>query len=92
MEKYVEAGEMKKFLTEKCGALIKRSTLLTYLDELPGDVVKEATFGKWNYIINSNSIRKMQCSRCECVFDPRDSWKYCPECGARMEANPDNAS
>lgn len=59
------------------------------LDELPSAEVEPVKKGKW-IKTNNPSLSPFVpgsewvyiCLECECVFD--DDWKYCPNCGAKM--------
>lgn len=89
--KYVDLNQVYEFLLKDCGRLVRKSTLMEYIESCDSTTVREATFGKWEKFKTKNSIQKVRCSRCEFSVDPKDSWRYCPNCGARMEANPDDA-
>lgn len=57
------------------------------IDEIPAADVQPAKHGRW--IMHSDYPDKIICSHCnsarDVYFCERDSMKYCPNCGARME-------
>ena len=70
------------------------------LDEIPAADVAEVVHGEWLRSDDDwNSLTTIQCSICgeEWCFETDDdvsllNYKYCPNCGAKMDGGNDNAT
>lgn len=93
MAKYIELDVAKKAFQNMDAGRKHGSTLLTpeefaeYLDELPAADVAPVRRGRW-LDVDCFDIGFWQCSCCgflsEAIAAPK-LYKYCPNCGAKME-------
>ena len=63
--------------------------LVAYIDVIPAANVEPVVYGSW---IDENPASpldpRMRCSICEHVEVPMWMWRFCPSCGAKMDAEP----
>ena len=62
--------------------------------EIPGADVVPVVRGKWERKRYGPWASGLKCSECELLFDiatDQPSWNYCPNCGAKMDGDSDDA-
>lgn len=89
-----------EWVSEACMAPVMRvSRLFDKLAKVPAADVAEVVHGQWLRADDDwNSLTTIQCSLCseEWCFETDDdvsllNYKYCPNCGARMDGGCENA-
>lgn len=107
MADYISREAAKEsFLNMDAGSRAPCSTLLTpeefaeYLDEIPAADVTEVRHGRWEGTADGYADGELvydmwACS--ECGFDAdgaeeKPEWKYCPNCGAKMDGGGEDAA
>ena len=89
-----------EWVSEACMAPVMRvSRLFDKLAKVPAADVAEVVHGEWLRADDDwNSLTTIQCSLCseEWCFETDDdvsllNYKYCPNCGARMDGGCENA-
>ncbi len=94
MAEYIDKDRLKKeFLDWFCNGTndvyIFINDILMFIDETEIADVAEVKHGKWDFPIFTDSEDgldpRVKCSVCGGVEAAFVRWKYCPNCGARMD-------
>ena len=95
MTRLIDADEFKSVFIEKsteavCGVKLCKA-IISRIDDAPTIDAEPVRHGKWipykAYIGKHKDswVDEVRCSRCRYPFGEPE-WKYCPECGAMMDA------
>ena len=95
MAEYIKREDIvAKFqkLKDKCKSLknaIYLDGVIAVLDSIPAADVAEVRHGRWEFPIFADSDNELdprvKCSECGEIEMAFARWKYCPNCGAKME-------
>lgn len=93
MSEYIERAAVAKMLED--AQLISDGEYYGYctedvsLNSIPAADVVEVKHGKWEFPVFTDSDDsldpRVKCSECGGVEAAFARWKYCPDCGARMD-------
>lgn len=83
MKEYIEKEKLVDCLDIKNALGGHYGISLTAINAIPAADVVEVRHGRWN-----NGYEVQNCS--ECGYRGKRSYKYCPNCGARMDGGVDN--
>lgn len=81
MSRYIDADK----LLDRIHNPYEMAAVARWVNEAPTADARENVRGYW---IGKPlaGYSKIRCSACRCVFmNATGKWKYCPECGAKME-------
>ena len=98
MTRLIDADALRIVFTEKgservCGVELCKAIIFR-IDEMPTVDAVPVRHGKFigteydGYADGSPVYYEWKCSECGCIFeDDEPTYKYCPNCGARMDGN-----
>lgn len=58
--------------------------IISFIEAQPAADVQEVKHGKW--LTDRFGMERSICSICETVYEGGDPFRFCPKCGARMDA------
>lgn len=89
MSRYIDADKVVELLVEFSTLAIYEECLKQLLDaadyfkkRAPAADVEEVRHGKWVYHYR---LKKFVCLECGFEQKHKPEWKYCPNCGAKMD-------
>lgn len=83
MAEYIEREDAINAISIVHGELIEIGEVVDILDEIPAADVHPVKHGRW--ILDNPQYLLSHCSECRCFNSIGYKWKYCPNCGARMD-------
>jgi len=86
MEDFVSKKAVKKEIMASWSIWNDENFILRRIDSMPVIDTIPVTHGRWiNENPNDPLDPRMRCSICTRIETPLIKWRYCPNCGAKME-------
>jgi hypothetical protein len=101
MAEYIEREAFMEFWNKEFRHLYPNDKYLVALANFPTAEVVEVRHGEWLHTEEPLGWRDVDCIECSscheswimdddlCLDDYKDGWKYCPNCGAKMDGKGD---
>jgi len=90
---YIKRSDARAYVSH---AYNKGLNLMEYIDEIPAADVEPVRHGQYigtefdGYADGNPVYYEWKCSECNCVFeDDEPKYRYCPNCGAKMDGGSD---